>query len=81
VHEDIVPLIKKEGRAFENASCSEYSVFADPLQLTGSWSIPLYICGMAYMLLGIAIVCDEYFVHAIEVGAIFVFLRGGVERC
>ena len=67
VHEDITPMIKATRRGFENASCETYSIFADPLALTGDWAVPLYVVGMAYMLLGIAIVCDEYFVHAIQV--------------
>ena len=73
VHEDITPMIKATRRGFENASCETYSIFADPLALTGDWAVPLYVIGMAYMLLGIAIVCDEYFVHAIQVRGAEVF--------
>lgn len=47
-------------------SCSEFDIWADPLDLKGPWSSLFYVGGMTYMFLAVHLVCDHYFVHAVE---------------
>lgn len=40
-----------------------------PLDRNNWWGLPVYLLGLAWMFTGMAIVCDEYFVPALEVVA------------
>jgi hypothetical protein len=42
------------------------SPFADPARLQGPSGVPVYVTGMCFAFLGLSIVCETYFVPAIQ---------------
>ena len=52
---------------YHNAhSCSDFDAWADPLDLQGTSASLAYFAGMAYMFFAVHLVCERYFVPAIE---------------
>lgn len=57
-------ILEASHRRLEEAAKTSYGIFqekADPV-----WTIAVYIIGILYLFLALAIVCDEYFVPALE---------------